>query len=913
MINCPNPSCKTANPEEADACQVCQAVLPHHYLWGVGDLVTTLQPGTLVNQRYLLKRDRIFLDTKPGVLPESLPEIPDFLLPYLHLSAYPLHVPRPYSLLRTPDKDYVLMLESSALSAAQTAAGTPQETDKGPSQLPRLINQWADAPPLRQLSWLWQIAQLWDAFVAEQVAMTLVDSTLLRVDGSVLRLLELASPMPASATTTKTTRQQTNRQQTNRQQTDRQQSEVPQPTLMDLARSWQPLADSAHTAVRAFLQRLCQNLEQQEQQQFTAEQLSEQLAQAMTVCSQDQQVTYDLSVHTDQGPTRKRNEDACFPANGSYIQPTSEQTKDRPQLLIVCDGIGGHQGGDIASKLAIETIKAQLQPILESGRPELTSTELSLAIEAAICAANDEISAQNDQAQRQARDRMGTTLVLALVQGADVYIAHLGDSRAYRISGRNCQQVTLDDDVASRQVRLGGSLYREVLVQPGAGSLIQALGMGPSQSLRPTVQRFVIDESCVFLLCSDGLSDSDRVEQFWQRELSPLVQRSSQAQTNQAQTNQAQTEKFKSAGPRLVDLANEYNGHDNVTVGLLRAQVVQASERIVPREMAAVVNANPADEISDEMRASATRPGNTRIGKKKKTRPITSLQSTVTVPSSNPTQNMATTATGTRIGQVQPEQGVEQQKKGGGLRTAGIALLLLGIVAGLMYALLPGLQGRWQSSGVEDSTSGEGDRIKVTDLPDESVSEAEPPPPPTPLNVSDYIRIRASDQLGIRSSSAEGTPTSQMDPTLLYPSPEIGISGDPNRIPGTIPVGGIVQIMSKQTAADASSWVQIKLCSIPSGDSLSDVPAETDAPATSATPATPSATPSAAGTPSANTPPPADAPANRPFNTPESTDTDRPLMLSPGADGWIVESGLVEIASPINGTLQPSQRGSCNS
>ncbi|MGC1219932.1 MAG: protein phosphatase 2C domain-containing protein [Phormidesmis sp.] len=915
MINCPNPSCKTANPEGADACQVCQAVLPHHYLWGVGDLVTTLQPGTLVNQRYLLKRDRIFLDTKPGMLPESLPEIPDFLLPYLHLSIYPLHVPRPYSLLRTPDKDYVLMLESSALSATATAAaGTLKEADKGPSQLPRLINQWADAPPLRQLSWLWQIAQLWDAFAAEQVAMTLIDSTLLRVDGSVVRLLELASAMPASATT---------RQRTDRQQTDRQQSGVPQPTLMDLARSWQPLADSAHAAVRAFLQRLCQHLELQ---QLTAEQLSEQLAQAMTVCGQDQQITYDLSVHTDQGPTRKRNEDACFPTNGSYVQPTSEQTKDRPQLLIVCDGIGGHQGGDIASKLAIETIKAQLQPILESGRPELTSTELSLAIETAICAANDEISAQNDQAQRQARDRMGTTLVLALVQGADVYIAHLGDSRAYRISGRNCQQVTLDDDVASRQVRLGGSLYREVLVQPGAGSLIQALGMGPSQSLRPTVQRFVIDESCVFLLCSDGLSDSDRVEQFWQRELSPLVQRSSrpqtdQAQTDQAQINQAQTEKFKSAGPRLVELANEYNGHDNVTVGLLRAQVVQASERIVPREMAAVVNADLAGEISDEMRASATRLGNTRIGKKKKTRPTTSLQSTVTMPSSNPTQNMATTATGTRIAQVKPEQGAKQQKKGGGLKIAGIALLLLGIVAGLMYALLPGLQGRWQSSGVEDSTSGESDRIKVTDLPDESVSEAEPPPPPTPLNVSDYIRIRASDQLGIRSSSAEGTPTSQMDPTLLYPSPEIGISGDPNRIPGTIPVGGIVQIMSKQTAADASSWVQIKLCSIPSGDSLSDVPAETDAPATSPTPAAPppAGSPPAAGSPSASapppasTPPPANAPADRPFNTPESTDTDRPLMLSPGADGWIVESGLAEIASPINGTLQPSQKGSCNS
>lgn len=166
MINCPNPSCKTANPEGVDTCQVCQSVLPHYYLWGVGHLVASLQPGTLLNQRYLLKHDRIFLDTKPGLTPESLPEIPDFLLPYLHLSAYPLHVPRLYSALRTPNQDYVLMLESSALGIVEASAkGGPRKgADKGtkpvPELLPRLINSWGESPPLRQLSWLSQLAQV---------------------------------------------------------------------------------------------------------------------------------------------------------------------------------------------------------------------------------------------------------------------------------------------------------------------------------------------------------------------------------------------------------------------------------------------------------------------------------------------------------------------------------------------------------------------------------------------------------------------------------------------------------------------------------------------------------------------------------------------------------------------------------
>ncbi|MEL6455340.1 MAG: hypothetical protein AAFQ40_11585, partial [Cyanobacteria bacterium J06623_5] len=346
MINCPNPNCKTANPEGVIACQVCRSALPHYYLWGVGDLVNSLKPGSLVAQRYLLKRDRIFLDTKPGLLPESLVELPGFLRPYLHLSAYPLHVPRPYSVLRTPDKDHLMLLESAALSMA----AHPEV----PGLLPLLSKRWADAPPLRQLSWLWQIAQLWDAFEAEQVAGTLIDDALLRVDGSILRLLELKSRSPLQAGMSAG------------QQTSAHPPPTPPPTLVDLSRSWQPLVQMARSSVRSFLQRLCEKLERQ---QLNAEQLCEQLAQAMSVCGQGQAVSFDLAVYTDQGPTRKRNEDACFPVSGTAQVVTGDQTRKTPQLLIVCDGIGGHQGGDVASKLAISTIQEQLEPVLAENAP----------------------------------------------------------------------------------------------------------------------------------------------------------------------------------------------------------------------------------------------------------------------------------------------------------------------------------------------------------------------------------------------------------------------------------------------------------------------------------------------------------------------------------------------------------------
>ncbi|MEM9090084.1 MAG: protein phosphatase 2C domain-containing protein [Cyanobacteria bacterium P01_F01_bin.53] len=887
MINCPNPSCKTANPEGAEVCQVCQSALPHFYLWGVGDLVANIRPGQLLNQRYLLKRDRTFLDTKPGLVPDSLPELPDFLLPYLHLSAYPLHTPRPYAVMRTPDDDYVLMLESSALSTATPTGGSPGDA---PRLLPMLTKRWSEAPPLRQLNWLWQVAQVWDAFVAENVAATLLDESLLRVDGSIVRLLALASePMPSPATAP----------------VDR--TQVPaQPTLMDLGRFWQPLAESAHQAVRAFLERLCEHLERQ---QLTAEQLTERLSQAIEVCGQGQVVNYKLAVNTDQGPTRKRNEDACYPASGASQPLKSDQTRSVPELLIVCDGIGGHQGGDVASKLAISTIEARLKPLLAADRPALNATELSLAIEAAICAANDEISAQNDQAQRQARDRMGTTLVMALVKGADIFIAHLGDSRAYRIGQRNCQQVTLDDDVASRQVRLGGGLYREVLPQPGSGSLIQALGMGPSQSLRPTVQRFVMDENCVFLLCSDGLSDSDRVEQFWQSELRPLVVSEGSADA---------------VSKRLVDVANKYNGHDNVTVGVLSAQVVRPSDRIVPRELSAE---------SAGVGAAATAQagsGDAAKAQRNQTRLMAPIEPQVN--SQAASGSPAPTSNVIRASQA--------QRSGKGFPKAGVGLLVLSALGGLLYFLFPGLSWRFASSPDAGTTS-------VASTPEADAPTATPAGEGASavassggsvlsvadLTVGAYVRIRQSDIPGIRTSpepkpgskpaagtgAAPGsnsgstagtnaaTPPSPTSPTgsnsfsqlRLYPNPEEGVKADPNVITGTIPTGGIAQVIGKQVTTDKSEWLQLKLCSIPSGTTLDDIPAETDTPQAGAAPASePTATGGAAG--------------GSALNVPETTDTDRPLVLSPGNEGWIVAAKIAAVSELIQ-DLEPTQSGACGS
>jgi hypothetical protein len=114
-------------------------------------------------------------------------------------------------------------------------------------------------------------------------------------------------------------------------------------------------------------------------------------------------------------------------------------------------------------------------------------------------------------------------------------------------------------------VRLGYALYRDAVASPGSGSLFQALGMTSSTSLNPTVHRITVDEECIFLLCSDGLSDHHRVEQFWQQDILPVLEGKIDLATS---VN------------RLITTANTRNGHDNVTVGLIHCRVKQ------PREMA---------------------------------------------------------------------------------------------------------------------------------------------------------------------------------------------------------------------------------------------------------------------------------------------------------------------------------------
>ncbi|MBH8562538.1 protein phosphatase 2C domain-containing protein [Nostoc sp. CENA67] len=517
-LYCPNELCQAANPLTHKFCQRCSTPLPKRYLWAAGDGLLVGSPGEILADRYLVISKSVVLDTKPGLIPQA-PELDSLqnIKAYLRLIPYRLHVPQVYGVLsvadRRPQKE-ILLLEKPPLLADNTATQV--------QLCSQLTTAWRDATSMRQLNWLWQIAHLWQPLKTEGVVSSLLDPHLQRVEGPLVRLLDLRSDSDTAV------------------------------DLSQLGEFWRQLLLQAKPAIAEFVNQISNLLIQKEIN--SPEVLIAILDRGLAELGRSQTPTIKIITKTDTGPSRQRNEDACYPPSGTMVSKPPQATA----LAIVCDGIGGHEGGNVASNLAIETIQQQVQQLTKVPYDHIEPSLLLADLESAVAVANDKISQRNDGEHRQGRQRMGTTLVMALPIAQDMYITHVGDSRAYWITKHGCYQVTLDDDVASREVRLGYAIYREAVTQGGAGSLVQALGMSASNSLHPTSQRFILDEDAIFLLTSDGLSDFDRVEEYWETEILPVL---------------AGEENLGNVADRLVEIANSKNGHDNVTIALVHHQV----------------------------------------------------------------------------------------------------------------------------------------------------------------------------------------------------------------------------------------------------------------------------------------------------------------------------------------------------
>ncbi|MEH2132052.1 MAG: protein phosphatase 2C domain-containing protein [Nostoc sp.] len=535
IIYCINPRCNSPiNPMGDKLCASCQTPLVHRYLWATGSLSAQIPPGTKVADRYEVISQQIWLDTQPGLPPDVPEELPTEVIPYLRLYQEPLHLPQAYGFASNLEGDTtdILLLENVPID------------DTG-NIYPTIVEAWEQATAVRQVYWLWQILQLWTPLSELGFSRSLLVVDNLRVQGWCVRLLELYQT-PADEKL----------------------------SLQSLGECWQFWVASAKTSVAKGLQNIVQQMCETE---IELEAINIQLNNLLLAAAAELPLVLKVAGSTDIGPIMAQNEDACYPNALSDL--------DEPllsHLSIVCDGIGGHEGGEVASKLAVQSVKLQIRVLLAEVTeqtvflpPELLQEQL----EASLRVVNNVICARNNEQKRQGKERMATTIVMALqvpqrVQTStgwqsnnthELYLANVGDSRAYWITRNYCQRLTVDDDVATREVRLAKSLYRKALLRPDASALTQALGTRDSESLRLKVQRFIVEEDGILLLCSDGLSDNNWVEQSWQDYAIPVL------------TAQLTVE---DAVHNWINLANEKNGRDNTSVVLTYCRV--SPEYLVP-------------------------------------------------------------------------------------------------------------------------------------------------------------------------------------------------------------------------------------------------------------------------------------------------------------------------------------------
>jgi protein phosphatase len=255
---------------------------------------------------------------------------------------------------------------------------------------------------------------------------------------------------------------------------------------------------------------------------------------------------------TDIGRRRQRNEDSFGVQTTIHEQQTPQgRVVEAKGLYILCDGMGGHASGEVASQLAVDTLKQYFQSQLTG---ELPTPKM---IKNAIIQTNTTIFEANQGAVRSGIGRMGTTLVMAIVAENQVAIAHVGDSRLYRLTSQGLEQITVDHEVGQREIQRGVS-PEVAYARPDAYQLTQALGPRDRNFVKPDIQFLEVQENTVFILASDGLTDNDLLEIYYATHLDPLLNPKTDLDAGVKQ---------------LIELANEHNGHDNITIIAIRMLV----------------------------------------------------------------------------------------------------------------------------------------------------------------------------------------------------------------------------------------------------------------------------------------------------------------------------------------------------
>ena len=257
---------------------------------------------------------------------------------------------------------------------------------------------------------------------------------------------------------------------------------------------------------------------------------------------------FRIAARTDTGRVRQQNQDAVY--TGEIDLPDQQ----RAHLCLVADGMGGAAAGEYASRLAADVSRAYLERESAS-HPPPTDEAWQTLLRDAVRAANRQIydAARTDTARRG----MGTTLTIALLVGDRLHIASVGDSRAYLLNlngvtddGAPAAQLTSDHSLVARLVDIGQLTPEQARTHPQRNILYRSIGTDPSVDVDTRSE--ALEPGDIVLLCSDGLVNHVSDEEI-------------------AQITLSETDPER-AVTRLISLANERGGRDNISIVMVRVE-----------------------------------------------------------------------------------------------------------------------------------------------------------------------------------------------------------------------------------------------------------------------------------------------------------------------------------------------------
>ena len=239
----------------------------------------------------------------------------------------------------------------------------------------------------------------------------------------------------------------------------------------------------------------------------------------------------NLSGKTDIGKSRKMNQDTfCL-----------GKLSDNACYAVVCDGMGGHNAGNIASSVACDVIGKH---IVQGFRDEMNANLVRNLLMSSVAAANAEVY-ERAQASEELLG-MGTTVVAAILKGSVLHIAHVGDSRAYIVNSGEFAQMTRDHSIGQELLEAGKISDEDAKNHPQKNLITRAVGV--NEQIQVDYLETMLNPDDKVLICSDGLTNSCSEE-----EIHGIVCK----------------QPIDKIPQMLIDCANEHGGMDNITVVII--------------------------------------------------------------------------------------------------------------------------------------------------------------------------------------------------------------------------------------------------------------------------------------------------------------------------------------------------------